>query len=358
MYLIDATMHYFDTKWRDNYIKGRVSAIIPVYGNKVTTLKDVISVIYEQKHPNIEIVIANNGIDGNVLNKHLEGVKVPLKFVHSYSNLGAAFGRNSGAMVSTGEFLWFIDSDIIGVVPGTLDFMLTILKTNNSIGAIGGQILCYPNRKVLSLGRYRDFQFEDKPERYFLFEDEYVNTTCMMVRRVDFHFIQGFADVMEYMHEDADFGFKLRRLGLRCIVDHRALALHPEAKSPLDQTDTSRRPMVYKNIFLYYLFNLSFLKFIKFIIAKRKFAKKSRNQYSNDEETNQFNEYSKVIYLLEILWMFKGFLILLFKLHKLIPLLFERYRLLRTIDNERKIRNLPDLSNRYVFGFGEYWDAN
>jgi len=264
MFILKNMVHDVSALEGDSFQAGLVSAVIPVHAKKLQTIDACLRSILGQTYEPIEIILVNNGIqhDGSLVNAYQGRVRIE----DLSRNFGASYARNHGALSSKGEFLWFVDSDVIEVDRDCVRNMLTILGEHPDIGAVGGLLFRYPGGTKLHLGQCEDYHYEEHPERYTLYDDMYVNTGCMMVKRRLMGRVRGFTEYIEYLHEDNDFGFKVRASGLRCVGDRRTFGLHvPRDNAPLD-LDTQK--MAYKNTLLYLFVNYRPLELFRFLKMK------------------------------------------------------------------------------------------
>lgn len=262
MYYVSSTIHNFDKEDFKKFQRDLVSVIIPVYDKKKDLLKICINKIKAQSYKDIEIIIVNNGI------KDLEkliGNPGNIKIIDNERNFGASYARNQGALISKGEYLWFVDSDIYEIPEKCLENMVQIIKDNGDTGAIGGMISKFDNEDWLFLSRTVEKHYLSNKLRYTLYNDEYVNTASILIPRRVFAIINGFTDYIEYIHDDVDIGFKIRYFGFKCIVDYRALCYHPR---PPRSHDYNFYKIWYKNAILFYLVNYRPKEFLKFITNK------------------------------------------------------------------------------------------
>lgn len=89
-------------------VPGRVSIIIPAY-NSATYLAEAIDSALAQTHPNVEVVVVNDGSTDNtpaVLDEY-SGRIVRI----DQENAGLSAARNRGILESSGEYLCFLDAD-------------------------------------------------------------------------------------------------------------------------------------------------------------------------------------------------------------------------------------------------------
>ena len=88
--------------------KKKISVIIPNY-NYARYLDQAIQSVLDQTYDNLELIVVNNGSSDNSL-KVLEKYENRIRLINQ-SNLGQSGARNSGLVVSSGEFIAFLDAD-------------------------------------------------------------------------------------------------------------------------------------------------------------------------------------------------------------------------------------------------------
>lgn len=94
-----------------SYVKDLVSVIVPVF-NCQEHLDQCLESILKQSYQNLEIIIINDGStdnSGKICDKYAS-CDNRIKVIHT-DNKGPAAARNAGIRVSTGEFIFFVDSD-------------------------------------------------------------------------------------------------------------------------------------------------------------------------------------------------------------------------------------------------------
>lgn len=116
--------------------KDLISVIIPIY-NRENFIKKCIDSVIEQENVNTEIILVDDGSSDNSpqicdeYSSSYDNVKV----IHN-SNHGLSHARNSGLDISTGEYIFFLDSDDY-LSPDSLYSLLTALKENDADYVIG-----------------------------------------------------------------------------------------------------------------------------------------------------------------------------------------------------------------------------
>ena len=91
---------------------GKVSVIIPVY-NVEKYIKECLDSVINQTYKNLEIICVDDcGADRSIkiVNEYAKKDE-RIKIFHHDRNMGSAITRNTGVQNSTGEYIFFLDSD-------------------------------------------------------------------------------------------------------------------------------------------------------------------------------------------------------------------------------------------------------
>lgn len=90
---------------------SKISVIIPVY-NREMYIRRCISSVCRQTYRNLEIIIVDDGStdDTSDICRKLADIDSRIRYIRK-ENEGSGYARNAGMDVSTGEFLFFVDSD-------------------------------------------------------------------------------------------------------------------------------------------------------------------------------------------------------------------------------------------------------
>lgn len=110
--------------------KGKISVIIPVY-NTEEFLKECIHSVTNQTYKNIEIILINDNSDNECMNliENIARDNKNIKLFHVSERKGVGAARNLGIEKSTGEFIYFLDSDDY-LPEKTLEILVTHIKDN------------------------------------------------------------------------------------------------------------------------------------------------------------------------------------------------------------------------------------
>lgn len=94
-----------------NYMDGLISIIIPVY-NHSEHLSEVLDALNKQTYTNIEVIVVDDGSVPPLESSHFSSFHFPLRFLRQ-ENKGACAARNFGFAHSKGEYILFLDADVI-----------------------------------------------------------------------------------------------------------------------------------------------------------------------------------------------------------------------------------------------------
>jgi GT2 family glycosyltransferase/CII-binding regulator of phage lambda lysogenization HflD len=190
-----------------------------------------------------ELIIVDNASSDETrrLLGRLKNVRIHL----NKENLGFGTACGAGARLARGEYLWFLNSDVL-VQPGCLRALVETMKSYSSCGAVGGKLV-YPDGRLQEAGSviWRDGSAcgygrgEDPlaPEYCYVREVDYCSAACLMVRRDLFFQVGGFDErYAPAYYEDSDLCMAIREAGYKIIYQPRAIVFHHEYGS----SDVSR----------------------------------------------------------------------------------------------------------------------
>jgi GT2 family glycosyltransferase len=176
---------------------------------------------------------------------------VPFRVVALDENLGYGAANNLGLTHARGEFVCFLNSDVVPAdEPRWLELMLDDLRADATLGVVGARLLFedgtvqHDGMAFERLPQFGDWPFPVHPGKGRLprgdasaaplAEAEAVTGACMALRAVLARELGGFdEDYPIGDFEDADLCLRVRRKGLRCAVDRRARLFHLERQSQI-----------------------------------------------------------------------------------------------------------------------------
>lgn len=183
-----------------------ISFVIPAHQEEQHIAKTIHSVLQNSwKIPPEIIVIENASSDGTYLSAQKSGATV-----YHLDKQGRSSARNFGASKATGEWIIFLDSDVVLDKNWSLGFYKAIEKPWNEV--IQGPIVpsSYQNNW---LARYRSKWGSEKTNDSFcsFLSDAplpILNSACFAIKKKTFDALGGFDENLKRC-EDIDFGFRL-----------------------------------------------------------------------------------------------------------------------------------------------------
>lgn len=201
------------------------SVVIPTY-NRLPILKKCLAALEEQKfEQSYEILVVDDGSTDdtvNFLRSHSE--QYPHVRVLTQNHGAAAAARNLGIDMAEGEYIVFVDSDII-VTP---DFLAGHAE------ALQGQDRAFTYGRLINTANFDDPRAEKSD---FIFFPAAYFDTCNAAIAKKWLIEAGKFDpeFNEYGWEDLELGVRLKKLDLKLIKCVKALGYHYHAPFDLQQ---------------------------------------------------------------------------------------------------------------------------
>jgi len=216
--------------------KPRVSIIIPVF-NKVSLTLNVLDSLAKNTPPIYEVIVVDDASTDNTA-ELLPRIQ-NLRYFRHEENKGFVETVNKGASLASGDFLVFLNNDVL-LTPGWLEALLLPFQ-DERVGLVGAKLI-YPDGRLQEAGGiiFRDAsgwnygRKEDPaaPEFNFRREVDYCSGACLVVPRKIFKRLGGFDTLYRpAYYEDTDLAFKVREQGLKVIYQPRAEIYHLEGAS-------------------------------------------------------------------------------------------------------------------------------
>jgi len=215
---------------------GRSRMIVPLYGrfdfvehqmlewSKDATIGTSVELIYVVDDPKIADAVYREAVTLYRL------YQIPFRLVLSGRNRGFSGANNLGVSQARGEFLVFLNSDVIPCNPGWVDGLCNVLQSNADYGAVGPRLL-YPDGSIQHAGMafmYRpEFNVWINQHPYSGLMPEHdpacglttvpaITGACLVISRSHFDKVGGWdIDYLIGDFEDSDLCLKLREKGLK-----------------------------------------------------------------------------------------------------------------------------------------------
>lgn len=215
----------------------KVSAVICTH-NRLDDLIKCLRSVREQSYKNIEVIVIDDASSDDI-RSNLETLFPEARVFRNETKRYPSFAKNQGALLSSGEYLLFLDSDTELLLKGSIASQVRILDEESSVGAVGGEIQLGDSGEILAVTGVR-FEFR----RFYVVDvrdpvDEktgrksvdVVDASNMMVRRSNFFAAGGFDPNFLYPHEDSDLCLRLKKKGFSIVIDFNAGVLHKRSSS-------------------------------------------------------------------------------------------------------------------------------
>ena len=222
-----------------------VSIVVPVYNQLAFTLACLHSVLSSNTRYSYEIIVADDRSTDRTTEIFSNGVG-RVRHVLSEQNQGFIRNCNTAAKQAKGRYLVLLNNDTI-VMPGWLDELIEPLDKHPDIGLVGSKLL-YPDGRLQESGgiifgdgsgwNYGRMDDPRKPQYCYMRDSDYVSGASIALRTDFWHGQGGFDELYSVAYyEDTDMAFRVRKAGLRVVVQPLSQLLHFEGIS--SGTDTS-----------------------------------------------------------------------------------------------------------------------
>lgn len=231
-----------------------LSIIIVNYNTKDLTHQTIDSIIKSTYGIDYEIIVADNSTDKSQMcdydNQHVTACKI--------ENHGFGHGCNSGAKLSKGKYLLFLNSDTL-IHDNALLKCVEYMKANKGIGILGAKILLVDG--TLDHGCKRGFptpcaalyyylgldrKFPDS-RKYGAYRQTYLNESetnevdsvsgaFLMIEKNLFEEVNGFDETFFMYGEDLDLCFRVKEKGYKVIYFADAVITHLKGQSGLHKS--------------------------------------------------------------------------------------------------------------------------
>jgi len=215
--------------------RPEISVIIPVY-NRTSELATCLAGLFSQTHgAELQVIV----VDDASTEPGLENLTAAYQAtcIRLKRRYGSAYCKNLGLLNAEGEYVLFLDSDIEFITRSTVSSMLRAVKTIPNCGQVGGEAIvdCQGQLRYV-FGRNIDLQIGasrcdyvpivDSASPNEVWEFDYIPTSNCMMRRKTAWDLGGFDDAYPCLGEDKDFGYRVKKLGLRNYVLRDSVVIH------------------------------------------------------------------------------------------------------------------------------------
>jgi glycosyltransferase involved in cell wall biosynthesis len=195
-------------------MEKRISVIIPNY-NSADSVEKCLKAAFASDYPNYEIVVVDDHSDDN----SVEIIKTfPCNLVCLEQRSGTSTARNAGARSSSGEILFFIDSDCL-LLEDTLSKVNRAFSAESPGTVIGGTYTRLPyDNSFFSVFQSTWIHYSETKNAN---NPDYIAAHAMIMSADTFKTSGGFPEDFLPIIEDVEFSHRMKRDGCK-------LVMHPE----------------------------------------------------------------------------------------------------------------------------------
>jgi len=191
--------------------------------------------------------------------------KIPFKLSCLSRNVGFSPANNIGLGLATGQFVCFLNSDVLPTTGDWLDRLAARLEEDTTLGVVG-PLLLFEDGTVQHQGiyfkkltQYSGWWFPHHTRKGFLppaggelIREAVITGAAMLLRREDAVAFGGFDEAFAIGDfEDSDLCFKLRQRGLGAAVDCGVRLHHLERKSQVGSAAAWRTNLTIQNAWVH-----------------------------------------------------------------------------------------------------------
>lgn len=219
-----------------------ISVVIPNY-NMAATIGQCLEAAFSSDYENFEIVVVDDHSDDS----SAEIIKkFPCKLISLESRGGTSKARNTGAMNSRGDILFFTDADCL-LERDTLSIVNRTFSETAPDVLLGGTYTRMPFDRTF-FGIFQSV-FVNYSETKNVKNPDYIAAHAMIIDAVTFETSGGFPEDFLPIIEDVEFSHRLRRAGCKLVMNPEIQVQHIFNFSLLKSLRNAYRKTKYWNMY-------------------------------------------------------------------------------------------------------------
>lgn len=223
----------------------KVSVITSAH-NRVTDLLMCIDSIQRSEYKSYEVIVVDNASTDGTSEILKEKYGAVIKLVTLSQNCFSAGGKNAGIEIAKGEYLWFVDSDMV-VSENLMGELASILDNDSGIGMVGARIYywsdksrVWSNGAQISLITSMAKSIGDSELSSDDIQEVPIILCGYMVRRDVIEKIGGFDTHLQFVFEESNFERKIHGLNYKIVIAKRLKIFH-NVELPENTTNPLRK---------------------------------------------------------------------------------------------------------------------
>jgi len=214
-----------------------LSALLVNYNDRENLSRCLAALSAQIEGVSHEIIVADNGSsDGS--QEFVRENYPDVKLICNEENIGFARANNRGLQECGGEFVLLLNTDTV-VMSDALNILLTEIRSNPGLGAVGPALLLKKDKFQVSFGRKVSFLPELLQKallnhfyRLWLRTSRkprsvgWLSAACLLLRRRVLQEVDFFDEKFFLYFEDIDLCVRIRKLGYALLFQPRARVFH------------------------------------------------------------------------------------------------------------------------------------
>ena len=233
--------------------KPLVSIVTPVMDNLDFTKQMMTALSVCDSWPFELIIVDNASTDGTADWIRNCGLEMAGKMIYNKINNGFGKASNQGYGAAKGEYLLFLNNDIVPT-QGFITAMMETILSDTKIGIVGAR-LAHPGKGSIQHAgvdevdlrpNHTYFGLDMNDKRVMKQRDcMAVTGACLLISKKLFEGINGFDEAYWCGWEDVDLCNKARKQGFRVVYEPKALLYHYESRTAGRYDEDTKNSLIY-----------------------------------------------------------------------------------------------------------------